>query len=237
MLFWKETETTIFWCILIMETSLAVSLVTGRTHCGLALTLQLITICPSLKLFNLTQFWFYNAVIRFWRFMTNCQKWRKSDKRFFGGFRQRFCKTCVMLFLLRIKTVFAHSDRRSSLFSQPNTGNRDRTIRLRRIDERSKLDWAQLFLACVETDTSSPEFWIHSVLVLFSFFLLSTWKRRGMGWVSVPQCGRPCFWAADITLQSNRHRQSFENHTPVEIEGETKSSNRKQNMFPWIASW
>ena len=125
-----------------------------RPHCGLALTLhqQLITICPapSHKLFNPT-------LSRIGQ-PTNQKTNQLSQAAIQGGFRRRFCKTCVMLFLLRIKTVLPTPDRRSSLFRQPNTGNRDRTIRLRRIDEQSKVYWAQLFLACVETDTSSPEF-------------------------------------------------------------------------------
>ena len=53
-------------------------------------------------------------------------KWQKQRYPEVEGFGRRFCKTCVMLFLLRIKTVLPQPDRRSSLLrSRPNTGNKD----------------------------------------------------------------------------------------------------------------
>ena len=96
--------------------------------------------------------------------MTNCQMKGCPDNAVFLGFgldsaRPVSCFSCCVS-----KQFSSRPDRPSSSFrQQPNTGNKERTIRLRRIDERSKVNGAELFLEWTETDTTSLEYWTPSI--------------------------------------------------------------------------
>ena len=132
--------------LMIMKTSLSSAM--GRPHCGLALTLQLMTLFRSHNLshnpLNPTQRAWFGQNCRHTVLPLQDQNGKSSDilrSRGLGEDSARLvsCFSCCVS-----KQFWPQPDRRSSLLrSRPNTGNKDRTIRVwwsPRIDDRSKVN-------------------------------------------------------------------------------------------------
>ena len=146
---------------MIMKTSLSSAM--GRPHCGLALTLQLMTLFRSHNLshnpLNPTQRAWFGQNCRHTVLPLQDQNGKSSDILRSRGLGEDSARPVSCFSCCVSKQFSSRPDRPSSSFrQQPNTGNKERTIRLQRIDERSKVNGAELFLEWTETDTTSLEY-------------------------------------------------------------------------------
>ena len=130
---------------MIMKTSLSSAM--GRPHCGLALTLQLMTLFRSHNLshnpLNPTQRAWFGQNCRHTVLPLQDQNGKSSDILRSRGLGEDSARPVSCFSCCVSKQFWPQPDRRSSLLlRRPNTGNKDRTIRVwrSRIDDRSKVN-------------------------------------------------------------------------------------------------
>ena len=181
---------------MIMKTSLSSAM--GRPHCGLALTLQLMTLFRSHNLshnpLNPTQRAWFGQNCRHTVLPLQDQNGKSSDILRSRGLGEDSARP-VSCFSCCVSKQFSPSLTVARLCSVSQTlgigierSDCGRSMSNRNWAERSYFRpvWKRIQQALLNFELSS--FWCYSHSSCFH-----NWKRRGKGWVSVPQCGRPCF--------------------------------------------